>query len=291
MARKPRSSKRQKATHVANGSDRFAKLKVRTPSAHGGYGWVRDLPDARDFAYSAPLFLFPKGLPTSVDLRGGCPPVYDSGPARQLHCQRHRRRDPVRPDQAGREEPSRRRGCSSTTTSASSKGPSQTTRARRYATGSSLSPPSARHLKRRDWPYDIARFATKPPPKAYKDAKQDLVVAYARVPQDLGQMQGMPSRRLSVRVRLQRLSKLRKRDGRPDRHRPDAGFRRRNCSGGHAVVAVGYDDTQRAFVVRNSWGPGWGLKGYFWIPYEYLVSPHLASDFWTVRSVSGIARI
>jgi C1A family cysteine protease len=37
--------------------------------------------------------------------------------------------------------------------------------------------------------------------------------------------------------------------------------------------------------MRNSWGPGWGLKGYFWMPYEYLQDKHLAADFWTLRSV------
>ena len=57
--------------------------------------------------------------------------------------------------------------------------------------------------------------------------------------------------------------------------------------GGHCVVAVGYDDTQRTFIIRNSWGTGWGEQGYCHMPYEYLISPHLSSDFWTIRSVTG----
>jgi C1A family cysteine protease len=55
--------------------------------------------------------------------------------------------------------------------------------------------------------------------------------------------------------------------------------------GGHAVVAVGYDQAARRFRVRNSWGPAWGQKGYFTLPFEYLTSPMLASDFWTIRQV------
>ena len=51
-------------------------------------------------------------------------------------------------------------------------------------------------------------------------------------------------------------------------------------------MAVGYDDATREFLIRNSWGPDWGLKGYFKMPYSYLLSPKLASDFWTIRSVS-----
>jgi C1A family cysteine protease len=56
---------------------------------------------------------------------------------------------------------------------------------------------------------------------------------------------------------------------------------------GHAVTAVGYDDSLRirsergALLIRSSWGPKWGLEGYGWLPYRY-VTDHLAGDIWTV---------
>lgn len=53
--------------------------------------------------------------------------------------------------------------------------------------------------------------------------------------------------------------------------------------GGHAVLAVGYDDSKKAILVRNSWGPTWGLEGDFWMPYEYITNTDLASDFWMIR--------
>ena len=43
-----------------------------------GYGWVPDLPDARDYMYAAPLQVL-TGLPPKVDLRPQCPPVLDQG--------------------------------------------------------------------------------------------------------------------------------------------------------------------------------------------------------------------
>ncbi len=55
--------------------------------------------------------------------------------------------------------------------------------------------------------------------------------------------------------------------------------------GGHAVVAVGYDDNRKigtkkgALKIRNSWGEGWGEGGYGWLPYAY-VEAGLANDFW-----------
>jgi C1A family cysteine protease len=64
--------------------------------------------------------------------------------------------------------------------------------------------------------------------------------------------------------------------------------------GGHAVDVVGYDDalkiknanlgaaeTTGAFLIRNSWGAGWGAAGYGWLPYEYVLKG-LAVDFWSV---------
>jgi C1A family cysteine protease len=63
--------------------------------------------------------------------------------------------------------------------------------------------------------------------------------------------------------------------------------------GGHAVVAVGYDDNRRIFhnhsgretrgalLIRNSWGVGWGCHGYGWLPYEYILQG-MAVDSWSM---------
>jgi C1A family cysteine protease len=48
-------------------------------------------------------------------------------------------------------------------------------------------------------------------------------------------------------------------------------------------MAVGYSDKQKRFIIRNSWGTGWGKKGYFTMPYAYLDDRDLSDDFWTIR--------
>ena len=55
--------------------------------------------------------------------------------------------------------------------------------------------------------------------------------------------------------------------------------------GKHAVVAAGYQDSRKWFIVRNSWGEKWGIRGYFTIPYEYLLDRSLSADIWTIRVI------
>lgn len=53
--------------------------------------------------------------------------------------------------------------------------------------------------------------------------------------------------------------------------------------GGHAILIVGYDDERKRFIFRNSWGTGWGNKGYGTLPYEYVLNSDLSSDFWVIE--------
>jgi C1A family cysteine protease len=70
--------------------------------------------------------------------------------------------------------------------------------------------------------------------------------------------------------------------------------RQESILGGHAVLAIGYDDTKKiknkltggvettgAILIRNSWGTSWGDAGYGWLPYDY-VTKGLTSDWWSM---------
>ena len=60
--------------------------------------------------------------------------------------------------------------------------------------------------------------------------------------------------------------------------------------GGHAVMAVGFDDDKKSFIIRNSWGEEWGDKGYFYMPYDFMIGktnmkeiPFYTSDHWVIE--------
>ena len=133
----------------------------------------------------------------------------------------------------------------------------------------------------RSWPYVIAKFAKKPGAACYKEARDHQVTVYARL-ETADEMRacladGFPFVfGFSVYESFESATVART---------GVAPMPRRNekLLGGHAVLAVGYDDARKRFLVRNSWGTGWGMKGYFTLPYDYLGDRNLCDDFWTIR--------
>jgi C1A family cysteine protease len=136
------------------------------------------------------------------------------------------------------------------------------------------------------WAYNIKKFASKPCSKCYTTAKKNEVQQYLSVNHtsidDIRQCfaQGYPIA-FGISVYSSFMSDEVTRTGIVPMPKPDE-----SLEGGHAILGVGYNDTKRMVLVRNSWGTEWGLKGYFLLPYEYITSSQLASDFWTIRLVA-----
>ena len=138
------------------------------------------------------------------------------------------------------------------------------------------------------WKYDDGPtfFKQQPDKKCYELAQKCKVKQYARVKQDLEQMKlcikhGYPFV-LGFSVLTSFGSEEVVKHGKMPMPQPGDKVR-----GGHAVTAVGYDDFQEVFIIRNSWGEGWGDKGYFYMPYAYITNPDLASDFWAINMVES----
>jgi hypothetical protein len=135
------------------------------------------------------------------------------------------------------------------------------------------------------WPYDITKFTRKPPAKAYKAALKHKAIAYFRVDQTrlremLGCLAGGFPFIFGFTVYDGFESAKVVRNGILDMPK-----RAERVLGGHAVLAVGYNQKTKRFLVRNSYGERWGRKGYFSMPFDYLLDGDLAADFWTIRDV------
>lgn len=241
------------------------------------FGWVPDLPDQRDFLYAAPS-RYQQHLPPSVDLSHKCPPIYDQG---QLgSCTANAIAAAIEFEQRKKFVPSRlfiyynERAMEGTIKSDA--GAQIRDGIKSVATLGA--PPE------KDWPYQIAKFEEKPPAPAFKDAKKDLVTLYQRLIQDLNTMKGCLASGYPFVFGFTVYDSFEgaqvAKTGVVSMPASDE-----KVVGGHAVMAVGYDDKSREFLVRNSWGADWGLKGYFKMPYAYLTAPKLAIDFWTIRGV------
>jgi C1A family cysteine protease len=246
-----------------------------------GYGWLPDVPDRRDLLFSAPAE-FMAALPPTADLRGRCPAVYDQG---QLgSCTANAIAAAFEFDQLKQQlpafSPSRlfiyynERFIEGTVD---------------YDSGAMIrdgmkSVNKVGVCPEEEWPYDASRFRNRPGSQCYADAASHQSLVYRSVVQDLHQLQGAIASGYPVVFGFSVYESFASREVARSGIVP-LPTRGERQLGGHAVLAVGYDDGAQAFIVRNSWGTGWGAAGYCTMPYAYLTSSRLASDFWVLYSV------
>lgn len=131
------------------------------------------------------------------------------------------------------------------------------------------------------WKYDINNFKQEPDDICYKDAKNHTIDRFFAIEQRICQLkaaliQGFPvifgfivyKSFMTEEVKKTGIMSLPLEDD--------------EIIGGHAVAAVGFDDKNQRFIIRNSWGEKWGDNGYFYMPYQYIINKELASDFWCI---------
>jgi C1A family cysteine protease len=131
-----------------------------------------------------------------------------------------------------------------------------------------------------DWPYDISRFADRPPTLAYSNALIEKGSRYARVPHIASDMMRVLAAGDMFVVGISVFESFVSNavDATGDVPLPDAKSER--LLGGHAIGIVGYDLARQVFLFRNSWSTQWGDKGYGTLPMSYLSQRSLAEDFW-----------
>jgi len=241
------------------------------------YGWQPDLPDIRDYAFSAVHAPAPGALPNKISLRAQMPPVFDQGQLGSctanalcgalgfLHHGFVGSRLQVYYDERAIEHTTRHDAGA------------QIRDGIKVLNKTGAAPDA-------DWPYDISKFAKAPSKKAIKDAGAHRIATYSRLTwHDYSRClaSGFPFVIGFTVYESFESDEVAKSGIVP---MPAAGEK---PLGGHAVCVIGYDMSRLdgpVYEVRNSWGPDWGDEGNFWIPFAYLQNGSLADDAWTIRA-------
>ena len=135
----------------------------------------------------------------------------------------------------------------------------------------------------KNWPYNPDNFAKRPPGECYEAAQQHKTFRYIKLDNDLNQMKkclkdGFP---ISFGTALFEsfMSSNTAQTGIVTVPNPKT---EKRC-GGHAMTIVGHNDEKQAFLVVNNWGTAWGMNGFCWFPYAYMVNDDYVGDLWSIR--------
>ena len=131
------------------------------------------------------------------------------------------------------------------------------------------------------WEYDPAKFSTEPSQVAKDEAAKHTIVNYFRCGTLQGVRQSLAAGYPVVggfSVPASMMSDETAQSGIVKYPGPNE-----ELVGGHAILFMGHNDTSRMLTFENSWGEGWGDKGYGYLPYEYVTNG-MADDFWTIRA-------
>jgi C1A family cysteine protease len=260
------------------------------------FGWRRDLPDHRDVVYSVNLNIL-QSLPQAVDLRPQCPPVYDQGRIGSCTAnaiagaiQFNRNKNAQAPSFL----PSRlfiyynervMEGTTPTDSGAFIRDGIKSTNKEGVCPESS-------------WTYDdtpapfnapfppTAKAGQKPPANCYTEALNYQVTSYQRLNQSLSQLRGCLAEGFPFVFGFSVYSSFFDSNNQPEINIPLPSLAD-SFEGGHAVMAVGYDNATQMFIIRNSWGPTRQDKGYFYMPYSYLTDANLSADFWVIHTLEN----
>lgn len=244
------------------------------------YGWKPDLPDKRDLYHSFNTNII---VPKNCDLRPGMPPIYDQGHLGSCTANAVAAAyeyDEIRQNETDIFTPSRlfiyynERKMEGTVP---------------YDSGATIRDSiktiyNDGVVSEEMWPYNIENFTTEPSVECYENAKLHKCVSYKRVEQDFTDLQECLTLGLPVVFGMTVYESFESQTVQETGIMPMP-KKGEKILGGHALCLCGIDTIKERFIVRNSWGENWGDKGYFYMPYEYLLDEQYCRDFWTVLKV------
>ena len=115
------------------------------------------------------------------------------------------------------------------------------------------------------WPYELDKLNSKPSDECFKEARKYRVAEAKKVPVNIDSMRQCLAEGHPIVFGLMLTSKFFRSPRGGFITTPSKGDKRSAQHGLHAMLLVGYNDRQQVFIVRNSWGAGWGDHGYCYV--------------------------
>lgn len=260
----------------------FISARPQKP-ADRKFGWKKDLNDPRDLKFKVSAPSAPRTLPPLVDLRPHMPQVYDQGSLGS--CTANALGAAFQFEQMKRNKPNfmpsrlfiyyNERVVENTV---AEDGGAMIRTGIKTMVDAGVCPESM-------WKYFIGRFTRKPCPDCYKNALENQVTEYLRIsPHTIQGVKECLTDGYPVVFGFTLYESIMTEEVKNSGMVPVPTMNDKPI-GGHAVMAVGYDESKECLIVRNSWGNDWGLRGYFYLPYWYIVTRNASADFWTIRMV------
>lgn len=251
----------------------------------GHLGWRPDLPDVRDKVFRSPISRLAT-LPDKVDMRPKMPPVYAqdeigscTANATAAAFQYERRKEKDTPDFV----PSRLFEYYNTRVMEGTPNEDSGASIRDAVRASAIYGMPDEAL----YPYDIRKFTQKPPQSVYDAALGFKTSVFDRVSQNLRELQGCLASDWPIVFGFTVFDSFDTDAVAKSGVMPMPNPAKEDQVGGHAVLAVGYDNAQSAFIIRNSWSADWGQAGYFMMPYAFITNAGYCDDFWRVSATGA----
>lgn len=245
------------------------------------YGWKPDIPDIRDFPYKVKRFRL-KPIPSKIDLRetGLVPPIVDQGgigscvgnaTAKVLQfCILKQKQKDIDFSRlfiyyqgrlmAGTENED-----------------------------SGMYIRDAVKVANRDgvcdeklWKYDTSQFKKKPSETAYQEALNHQALKYERVARNHSDIGLRLAEGYPIVFGISVYDSFESQEVANTGIVPVPNGNAESLIGGHCVYMIGRDVYKKMYLCANSWGTDWGLKGFFWLPFQFIEDDNLSDDFWTI---------